>query len=58
MRHANETPGWKLFQTYSNIVFSCIFLIEAALKMVAFQPKSYFQVGDGEKWSTLRTLRP
>ena len=47
MRHANESMEWANFQTYSNIIFSGIFLMEAILKLIAFGPDKYFK----DRWN-------
>ncbi|GIL93485.1 hypothetical protein Vretimale_19881 [Volvox reticuliferus] len=42
MVHADMSGAWQAVMSYSNLVFTCIFVIEAALKMTAFGPRGYF----------------
>ena len=41
-RHAYESSRWQLFQFTCNIIFTCVFTIEAGLKNAAFHPRHYF----------------
>ncbi|GLC62201.1 Caveolin-2 [Pleodorina starrii] len=45
MVHWDMGAGWQAVMSNSNLVFTCIFVAEAALKLTAFGPRHYFRDG-------------
>ncbi|GLC45300.1 Caveolin-2 [Pleodorina starrii] len=43
--HVDMSPSWQDLMSNSNLVFTCIFVAEAALKLTAFGPRHYFRDG-------------
>ncbi|GLC39690.1 Caveolin-2 [Pleodorina starrii] len=50
--HAGMSDSWQAVMSYSNLVFTFIFLVEAALKIIAFGSRAYFRDG----WNTFDFL--
>lgn len=47
MVHADMSVAWQDCMTYSNLVFTLVFAVEAALKLTAFGVRNYFR----DKWN-------
>eukprot|EP00198_Chlamydomonas_reinhardtii_P012138 XP_001701475.1 voltage-gated Ca2+ channel, alpha subunit [Chlamydomonas reinhardtii] len=47
MVHADMSPQWQACMTYTNLIFTCVFVIEAALKIMAFGAFAYFR----DRWN-------
>ncbi|KAG2489238.1 hypothetical protein HYH03_012259 [Edaphochlamys debaryana] len=46
MVHSDMSPQWQDCMSYTNLIFTCVFVVEAVLKLLAFGPRSYFR----DKW--------
>ncbi|KXZ52368.1 hypothetical protein GPECTOR_9g412 [Gonium pectorale] len=47
MVHADMSNSWQAVMSISNVIFTAIFAVEAALKLAAFGPTDYFR----DKWN-------
>ncbi|KAG2498044.1 hypothetical protein HYH03_003805 [Edaphochlamys debaryana] len=43
MVHVDMNDTWQYVMSYSNLVFTAIFTVEASLKLIAFGPRTYFR---------------